>query len=148
MKPEDITLPLGGHPAPNLLTAGQPTQADFEALAKAGVRHVIDLRPDAEDHGFDEAALAAKLGMRRTVIPVAGTGDITLETAKKLDAAMATTGGEPTLIHCASSNRVGALLAIRANKLQGQSVDDAMALGRAGGLTKMEPLVAEILVKS
>lgn len=147
MKPEAIPLPLGGNPAPNLLTAGQPTAADFEALAKAGVRHVVDLRPDAEDHGFDEGALAAKLGMTRTVIPVAGAGDLTLDNAKKLDAAMAAAGGGPVLIHCASSNRVGGLLAVRANKIQGKSVDEALAFGRAGGLTKMEPQVAEILGK-
>ena len=146
-KPEDIPLPQGGNPAPNLLTAGQPSPAEFQALAEAGVRHVIDLRPDAEDHGFDEAALASKLGMTRTVIPVAGTGDVTLDNARKLDAALAAAGGAPTLVHCASSNRVGALLAIRANQLQGKSVDEAMALGRAGGLTKMEPLVAQILGK-
>lgn len=145
MKPEEIALPLGGNPLPNILSAGQPTAADFEALAKAGVKHVIDLRPDAEDHGFDEAALAAKLGLKRTVIPVGGPPDVNVDNARKLDAALATTGGEPTLIHCASSNRVGALLALRANHLQGKPAAEAMAIGKAGGLTKMEPLVAGLL---
>jgi uncharacterized protein (TIGR01244 family) len=147
MKPQDIALPLGGSPASNLLTAGQPTPDDFAALAKAGVRHVVDLRPDAEDHGFDEAALTAKLGMSRTVIPVASAADLTTDNAKKLDAAIAAAGGGTVLIHCASSNRVGGLLAVRANKIQGKSVDEALAFGRAGGLTKMEPQVAEILAR-
>lgn len=145
MKLADIKLPLGGMPAPHLLTAGQPTPADFEAMAAAGLKHVVNLRPVSEDAGFDEAALAAKLGLGYTVVPVAGPGDLTLAKARELDAAMATTHGEPVLVHCASSNRVGGLLALRAAWLQGKSAEEALALGRAGGLTKMEPVVAGLL---
>lgn len=145
MKLADIKLPLGGMPTSDLLTAGQPTPADFEAMAAAGLKHVVNLRPVTEDAGFDEAALAAKLGLGYTVVPVAGPGDLTLAKARELDAAMATTNGEPVLVHCASSNRVGGLLALRAAWLQGKPVDEALAFGRAGGLTKMEPAVVALL---
>jgi uncharacterized protein (TIGR01244 family) len=141
----DIALPFGGAPASNLVTAGQPTAADFEALAKAGLKHVINLRPPAEDAGFDEAALARKLGLHYTVVPVAGPGDLNLRNTQALDAALAQTRGEPTLVHCASSNRVGALLALRAGWLQKKSQEDALAFGRAAGLTKMEPAVQQLL---
>lgn len=144
-KLSDISLPLGGMPAPDLLTAGQPTPADFEALAAAGLKHVVNLRPPSEDAGFDEAAVLARLGLSLTVIPVAGPGDLTLARARDLDMALASANGEPVLVHCASSNRVGALLALRAAWLQGKSSDDALAHGRAGGLTKMEPMVAQLL---
>lgn len=140
-----INLPMGAAPAPNLITAGQPAPAEFEALAAAGLKHVINLRPPTEDAGFDEAALAAKLGLSYAVIPVAGPGDVNEAAARRLDAALATTRGEPTLVHCASSNRVGALLALRAAKLQGIPASEALAFGRAAGLTKMEPLVQQIL---
>lgn len=145
MSLSDVKLPLGGMPTATLLTAGQPTPADFEALAKAGLKHVVNLRPSSEDAGFDEAALAAKLGLSYTVVAVAGPGDLTLAKARELDAAMNKTGHEPTLVHCASSNRVGALLALRAAWVQGQSTDQALAFGRAGGLTKMEAAVAQLL---
>ena len=144
-KLSDIQLPMGGNPQTNLLTAGQPTPADFEALAAAGLKHVVNLRPPAEDAGFDEAALAAKLGLSYRVVPVAGPGDLTLQRTQELDAALIAAGDEPVLVHCASSNRVGALLALRAQWLQNQSSDAALALGRAGGLTKMEPMVAQLL---
>lgn len=140
----DIPLPLGGTPSPGMLTAGQPTPADFEALAAAGLKHVINLRPATEDAGFDEAALAAKLGLSYTVVPVAGPGDLNLARARQFDGALASAQG-PVLVHCASSNRVGALLALRAGWLQGKSDDEALALGRAGGLTKMEPAVQALL---
>jgi uncharacterized protein (TIGR01244 family) len=141
----DVQFPFAGSPAPDLITGGQPTADDFKTLAAAGLKHVINLRPTVEDPGFDEAALAAKLGMRYTLIPIAGAGDLTEDNAKKLDAAMAATPGQPTLVHCASSNRVGGLLAVRAARCQGKSNEDALAFGRAGGLTKMEPQVAQIL---
>lgn len=148
MKLSDLKLPMGGMPAANLLTAGQPTPADFEALAAAGLRHIINLRPTTEDAGFDEAALALRLGLSYTVVPVAGPGDLNLARTRELDAALTATQSEPVLVHCASSNRVGALLALRASWLQGKSTDEALALGRAGGLTKMEPVVQQLLHSS
>jgi uncharacterized protein (TIGR01244 family) len=145
MKLSNIALPFGGQPEPGLLTAGQPTPADFEALAAAGLKHIVNLRPSSEDAGFDEAALAAKLGLSYAVVPVASAADLNRDRAQELDAALARTGGEPTLVHCASSNRVGALLALRAAWLQGKSADEALAFGRAGGLTKMEAAVQQLL---
>lgn len=142
---KEIPLPFGGAPTPTLRTAGQPTAADFEAMAKAGLKHIVNLRPETEDAGFDERALAARLGLSYTVVPISGAGDFDLARAKALDAALAQTGGQPTLVHCASSNRVGGLLALRAAWVQGTSVDEAMAFGRAGGLTKMEPIVQQLL---
>lgn len=148
MKLTDIPLPMGGAPTPSLLTAGQPSSADLEALAGAGLRHIINLRPPSEDAGFDEAAAAAKLGLSYTVVPVAGPGDLNAQRVGELDAALARAGDEPVLVHCASSNRVGALLALRAAWLQNQTAEQALALGRAGGLTKMEPMVAQLLQSS
>lgn len=141
----DVKLPFGGMPTASLLTAGQPSPAEFESLAAAGLKHIINLRPPMEDAGFDEAALAARLGLSYTVVPVSGPGDLGVERARELDAALAATGGEPVLVHCASSNRVGALLALRAAWVQGQPPEQALAEGRAGGLTKMEPMVQQLL---
>ncbi|ULQ45705.1 sulfur transferase domain-containing protein [Flagellatimonas centrodinii] len=145
MNPTLPPLPMMGRPLPNVITAGQPSPEDFQALKAAGVTHVINLRPATEDAGFDQAALMQKLGLDYMVIPVAGADDLNADTARALDAAMAKAGETPVLVHCASANRVGALLALRAAWLMGTPVDQALALGRAGGLTRMEPMVAQLL---
>ena len=44
-----------------------------------------------------------------------------------------------------SGNRVGALFALRAHWLQGLPAVEALAVGRRYGLTKLEPLVMQIL---
>lgn len=138
-------LPFGAEPQSGLVTAGQPSESNLDQLAQAGVKSIVTLRPPSEDAGYDEAAAATRLGMNFTVIPVAGPGDLNLDNAKLLDSALEAAGDAPVLVHCASSNRVGALLALRAAWIHQQSSDDALALGRAGGLTKMEPVVAALL---
>ncbi|MCB1596489.1 MAG: hypothetical protein KDI87_02140 [Gammaproteobacteria bacterium] len=49
------------------------------------------------------------------------------------------------MIHCTSSNRVGALIALRAATLQGMSGDAAVELGKTWGLGSLEPAVRERL---
>lgn len=125
--------------SPELITGSQPSQADLEKLKAAGVTTVINLRAASESAGFDEAAASAALGLRYVNIPIAGAGDITAENAAKLDAALRDAGGK-TLLHCASSNRVGALLALRAASA-GQSTEEAVAFGKSAGMTSLEQAV-------
>jgi hypothetical protein len=49
------------------------------------------------------------------------------------------------LVHCASSNRVGAMIALRAALVDGASADAALAEGRRWGLKSLEPQVRERL---
>jgi uncharacterized protein (TIGR01244 family) len=144
---DDLNLPQQGHPLASVVTAGQPSASQFSAIKAAGVSKVINLRPETEDAGFDEAAVVKGLGMEYQVIPVAGPDDLSLNSAKALDKALYEAGDAGVLIHCASSNRVGALLALRAAWLQGASDESALALGEAGGLTKMLPMVQQLLAQ-
>lgn len=144
MRLDSLSLPQQGHPLPDVISAGQPSAAELAAAKAAGIRRVINLRPPTEAAGFDEAAVLADLALPYTVIPVAGPEDLTLAKAEALDQALAAAEG-PVLVHCASANRVGALLALRAAWLHGLPPQDALALGEAGGLTRMAPLVAELL---
>lgn len=137
---------------PNQMTAaagyvsgGQPDPAQLEAAAGAGVRRVINLRPPSEDAGYDESAKATALGLDYEVLAVAGAQDLSRENALKFDALLAAGGDKPTLIHCASGNRVGALMALRAAWVQGKSTEQALEIGRHWGLTKMEGTVRQIL---
>lgn len=142
---EQLNLPQQGMPIPNMITAGQPSEAQFAAIKAAGIKTVINLRPVTEDAGFDEASVVQTLGMDYVVIPVAGAGDLSMKSAQALDAALAKADDKGVLVHCASSNRVGALLALRAAWLQDASIDEALALGEAGGLKAMMPMVQGML---
>ena len=56
-----------------------------------------------------------------------------------------TLGDEPTVLYCGSSNRVGALLALKAYWLDGADPEDALELGRAAGMTRLEGRVTELM---
>lgn len=137
-------LPQAGTPFPDVATSGRPAPEHF-ALAKArGVRRVINLCPHSEPCAYDEPALVAELGLDYLNIPVAGPADLSADNARALDAALSD-GTGAVLVHCASSNRVGALFALRAFHLQGKSAEEALAIGRAAGLKAMEPAVRQML---
>ncbi|WP_312236915.1 sulfur transferase domain-containing protein [Stenotrophomonas sp.] len=123
-------------PRPQLYTAGQPSAAQLQQAAEAGVTTVIDLRQPDEDRGFDETAAAERLGLRYVRIPVAGAAGLTQANARALRATLAQSTG-PVLLHCASGNRAGALLAVLQAQ-DGASVEQALELGRRAGMTSLE----------
>ena len=129
-------------PVDGITPAGQPDEAAFKVFAANGYMAVIDLRTEGEPRGLDERAVVEGLGMEYVQFPIDDDG-ITFENARSLDALIDHYEG-PLLVHCRSSNRVGALLALRAS-LDG--VDDAAALemGKAGGLKSLEGQVRDIL---
>lgn len=143
---ETLGLLNQGAPRPGLVTSGQPTEAQFDALGKAGITMVIHLRPATEEGTGWEEAKAQALGLQFVRLPIAGADDMTPANAEKLAASLATANG-PVLLCCASSNRCGGLLAMKAFFLDGKSKDEALALGRAGGLKALEPAVAAKLAK-
>lgn len=133
-------------PAHDLFTAGQPTREQLASLAKEGVRTVINLRAPSEPVEFDEAAETTRLGLDYVCIPVSGAQDLTPDTIDRFSRALARAReAGPVLVHCASANRVGALLALDHALCQGGTCDDALALGRDAGLTGLEPAVHELI---
>ena len=73
-----------------------------------------------------------------------GAGDLSLENARALKQLL-DNAGHPVLVHCASGNRVGALLALAAADSGEMAADAAIEFGRAAGLTGAEPRVREVL---
>ncbi len=132
-----IVQPVGG-----ITSAGQPDEAAFKVFAESGYAAVIDLRTEGEDRGLDEKAVVEGLGMTYVMLPV-GRDGISFDNARALDEMIASYD-KPVLIHCRSGNRVGALLALRAS-LEGADDEAALEAGRAGGLTRLEPEVKELL---
>ncbi|EIL97436.1 hypothetical protein RHOFW104T7_10270 [Rhodanobacter thiooxydans] len=146
--PEEAALGGLGHvafPAPHRVASGRLQATDIPALKRAGIRQVIDLSLDSETPDFDEAAAVQAAGIGYHNLPIRGAGDLTRDRVVQFDRLLREAGDQPTLVHCASSNRVGALIALRAALLGGQSTDAALAEGRRWGLKNLEPAVRERL---
>ncbi len=134
--------------APDLYSGGQPSPEQLERLAREGVRTVINLRAPGEPDQYDERAEAERHGLHYVSIPVAGAQDLTPENVHRFsdELAQARLQG-PLLIHCASANRVGAMVALEQGWHQGAGAISALELGRAAGLTGLEPVVSDLLLR-
>lgn len=132
-------------PRDHRLVSGALDAADVGRIRAAGVKHLINLRTPEESQGFDEERIAIGLGLEYHAIPVVGAQSLTRENAKRLDELLEQAGDELTLIHCASGNRVGALIAVREAWIKGQSTEAAIAEGKRWGLTSLEEAVRTAL---
>jgi len=141
-----------------ILTGGQPTVAQLTALKKAGYKTIINLRPETEVEiafektkdetlHYDERTAALKAGFQYISLPIGSAEDLTADNARALDQ-MLKNLGDGVILHCGSGNRVGALMALRAFHIQNKSSQEALELGRAAGLTKLEPVISELLSPS
>ena len=131
-------------PRPGLYTAGQPAAGDWSAVAARGVGTVIDLRAPGELKERDEPAEVGAAGMRYLSIPVAGAGGIDDANAQRLRTALEAANG-PVLVHCASGNRVGGLLALMQARSGGMTTEQALEFGRKAGMVGTEARVRELL---
>lgn len=138
-----LDVPNVRQPAPDLITGGRPTLTDLKALKEAGVTTLINLQ-GLEEGSLDEAAVANELGLHYIALPVTSKNDLTFENAEKLDAALKLAEG-PTFLHCASGNRVGALMALRAFHVQKMSPAEALNVGRDAGLTGLTQTIEDLL---
>jgi len=135
------------HPSSNRYAAGQPEPESFSVFAAAGVKHVINLRPPAETANINEAAIVTKAGMAYYNVPIGGGADLTRDNVILIDKLLSQIGEESVLLHCSSSNRVGAVMALRAAWLEGASAGEAIAIGKRWGLTRMQPSVERLLAQ-
>ncbi len=133
------------HPLLGVATGGQPSVEQLAAAKAAGYKTIVNLRPPAEFPELDEAAEAKKLGFEYVTIPVAGPADFTEANAAQVLALMRDESKQPILVHCASGNRVGALVAVGSQKVDGKGAEEALALGKEAGITTTEPAVRQIL---
>lgn len=133
-------------PAEDIHAGGRIGADDLPALRAAGIRHVIDLTPDAETPDFDEAGAVRAAGLGYANLPIAGAADLDREAVLAFDRLLQAADG-PTLVHCASGNRVGALAALRAAWLQGADEEAAVEEGRRWGLRGLEDAVRARLAR-
>ena len=145
--------PMGGVPgieplarAGRMLFGGQPDAAAIKRLAEQeGVAMLINLRQpqEMEKLGFDAPAACESCGVKYVNVPVAMPFS-KAEVEQFANAVESTEGS--VLVHCATSNRVGAIWAAYLVTRKDVPVDEAIEIGRSAGMTKrpLETLVRQI----
>ncbi|WP_149980147.1 fused DSP-PTPase phosphatase/NAD kinase-like protein [Pseudoalteromonas rhizosphaerae] len=141
---KSVALTNYANPQQHIYTAGQPSKEQFQQLAKQGIKYVINLRGDGENN-WDEQALVTNLGLQYFSLPISSRADINIENAKKLQQLLAQASESPTLLHCASGNRVGALIALYNAIELNQPIEKAIETGKQWGLKSLEPVVRDAI---
>ncbi len=104
--------PLGDmqpvHVLGDVYLAGQPTPADLPLFREHGIKTVITLRKTAEVP-WDEAAAVTKLGMKYVQVPFQDPSELRPEVFEKVLKVLRDKKRGPTVLHCGSANRVGAI---------------------------------------
>lgn len=121
------------HTCGGIFLASQPAAADFQLAKDAGMQTVLDLRKPDEGRGFDEPRIVRELGLAYVNLPFGSPDELTDEVFARGRELLAR-AQRPLLVHCHSSNRVGAIwLAWRALD-GGLSWEAALAEARTVGL--------------
>ena len=114
-----------------VLVGSQPSIADLERLKASGVRHVINLRTEAEmadrrEVPYDEPAEVRRIGLAYTHLPL---GDAEHPPHPSIVAAVASAlaahDGD-VLLHCQVGHRAGLVWAAHVVQEQGRSPTDAL----------------------
>ena len=116
---------------PGLATAGQPAAEALAKLKDMGFRTVVNLRTEEEGTAEEQKVVEAQ-GLRYVSVPVTADS-LSLADAEAVEKVLHDSAAGPVLLHCASSNRVGAVWALIQSR-EGKSLDEALAAGREAGL--------------
>jgi protein tyrosine phosphatase (PTP) superfamily phosphohydrolase (DUF442 family) len=133
------TLPRYLELASDIGTGGQPTETGMHALAEKGYKSIINLRTAEEMASVPyEEKLAGELGLKYFSIPIRGQEPKEVQALAFMQV-MNSIKDEKVFVHCASANRVGALMMIWLALQQGMETSKAEAeAGRIG--LRSEPL--------
>jgi uncharacterized protein (TIGR01244 family) len=148
------TDPLAGNPAianyyrvrPDVATAGQPSDAAFADIQKAGFKTVINLRT-VDEGSLQEKPKVEALGLEYHNIPI-GSDGISKDQVALFEEILGDSSNRPVFIHCASSSRVGAMWFI--HQVLGEGKDEASALEearKAGMKPNLEGVAKEYVAK-
>jgi uncharacterized protein (TIGR01244 family) len=148
----DATPPLV--PIPNarvtktgLLIGGQPTPEQLKTIHEAGYRMIVNLRTDGERGDEGEQAAVERMGLKYVSIPVAGAKGLTEDNARALDKALGEVDVLPAVVHCATGERVSALLGLKAFVVDRLSASAAIDLARSLGMKRLEAALRERISK-
>ncbi|MGZ5429585.1 MAG: fused DSP-PTPase phosphatase/NAD kinase-like protein [Thermoanaerobaculia bacterium] len=114
-----------------LATAGKPSAETLARLKELGFRTAIDLRQPAE--GVEAARKAVEeQGLKFVSVPIS-PATFRVDDAKRVAAILDDVKSAPVLLFCASSNRVGGVIAV-VERMRGRSKEQALAEGKKAGL--------------
>lgn len=129
------------HTFDGIFLASQPSEADFREAQANGIRTVVNLRMPDELKDFDEAALIPSLGMEYLTLPFSSPESLTPEIFDSARALLRDSARRPLLLHCNSSNRVGAIWL--AHRVLDGKLDYASALAEAQMVGLKTPALEE-----
>jgi protein tyrosine phosphatase (PTP) superfamily phosphohydrolase (DUF442 family) len=113
--------------------AGQPAEGDFAEWKTKGVRTVISLRTPGEIDWDEKAAVEAQ-GMKFVSIPFRGVDTLGDKQIEEALAALTEDGESGVLLHCGTSNRVGAIWYAHRIRHDGLSPEAALEEAKQIGL--------------
>ena len=114
-----------------LAVGGQPTVETLRGLKQMGFRTVVNLRMPGE-LAEDEGAIVREAGLDYVSVPIS-SGSFSSTDVDAVARVLDDETTAPVLLHCASSNRVGGVMAVLAAR-RGKSAEDALAFGQEAGL--------------
>lgn len=134
VRAEEIGTIRNLHRFGNFYLAGQPEPDDFERLKERGVTTVINFRSEREMRDIEEERTVENLGMTYHHLPFLSAESLTDDVFDRSRALLNEQEDEPTLIHCASAGRVGAVWLAKRVLDDGVSWDAALDEARTIGL--------------
>ena len=141
----DTSLPNERKVDEEIITGGQPTEAQLQAAVREGVRTIINLAPSDERSALpDEAGTVQALGMTYHYIPVDWENPTAQDFATFEQVMQARAAGK-TLIHCAANFRVTAFFSLYARKHLGWSRAQAAAFRASVWDGSNEPVWASFI---
>lgn len=108
LKAEELGQITPLHRSGQIYLAGQPAEADFDLIRKAGVKTVINLRTERELK-WDEALYLKMLQLDYVHIPFRKPDSLTPAVFDQCRKLLNDKSRQPLMLHCASANRVGAI---------------------------------------
>ena len=139
-----LNVPNATLPVEGLLCTGQLSPEQMDGLQALGFASFVSLRLPTEKGAGWEEAHAAETGANFTRMPVEGKAGVHEAGAREL-AELMEKSAQPMVLYCGSSNRVGALLALKAHHVESMPAEEALAFGKTAGVTGIEPHLREAL---
>ena len=96
------------HRCGKLFLAGQPKPGDLAGLKTHGIVRIVTLRQDGEID-WDQATAVKAQGLEFVQVPFRAPHTLTDEVFDRVRGLLRETAKTPTLLHCGSANRVGAV---------------------------------------
>lgn len=117
----------------HIKVGGQLNESDVQALADAGVQHVINLRTQAEMDAlpFDEQAVVTQAKMTYDLIPLGKSEGFNPKQLATFTALMSKYDDEPTVLHCRSGYRANLIYAAWLIESQNTAPADAKRMVHA-----------------